>query len=70
VTSDPKPQNAVGHISTKGAVGYADADRYELSDVLEMKRRMRRILFEKFEILLGELLDVVRQRFETCPKIR
>jgi len=69
VTSDPKPQNAILHINTKCAVGYADADRNEISNILEVKRGMRGILFEEFEILFGEFLRVVRQSFETCPKV-
>jgi len=50
-------------------VGYADTNRNEISNSLEVKRGMRGILFEEFEILLGEFLHVVRQSFKTCPKI-
>jgi hypothetical protein len=69
VTSDPKPQNAIGHFNTKCAMGDADADRNEISNILKVKRGMRGILFEEFEILFGEFLHVVRQSFETCPKV-
>ncbi len=69
MTSDPKPQNAVGHINTKRPVGYADTDRDEISDIFEVKRGMSGILFEEFEVLLGEFLHVVRQSSKTCPKI-
>ena len=69
VTSDPKPQNAVGHINTKRTVGYADTDRNEISNIRKVKRGMRGILLEEFEVLLGEFLHVVRQRLKTCPKI-
>jgi len=69
VTSNPKPQNAVGHIHAKRTVGHADADRNEISNILEVKRRVRRILLEEFEVLPGEFLHVAWQRFKTCPKI-
>ncbi|MND02257.1 hypothetical protein D3C83_215720 [compost metagenome] len=43
--------------------------RNKVTDFLEVKRRMFRILFEEFEILLGEFLNVLGQRGEAGPEV-
>ena len=68
VAADPKPLNPVRSVVAQRTVVFPHPDRPDLPEALEMKRRMPRIGLEEFEVLVGDRLNGLRQRFVERPK--
>jgi len=69
VASYPEPKDTVRYVHAQCAIRDADASRNEVTDFLEVKRGMCRILFEQSEILSGEFLNMLWQRGEAVPEV-
>ncbi len=52
---DPEPLQPVGAFPGQGAIVQTDSGRVEHANFFEAKRRVARIAFEEFKILVGEL---------------
>jgi hypothetical protein len=56
--ADPEPYKPVRRFDREGTVVSPDPSRPEAADLLEVKRRVARILFQTRVRLIGELLDL------------
>ena len=59
--TDPEPHEPVCRFDGESAVMSPDPSRPEAADLLEVKRRMPRILFEPRVRLIGEIPNLGRQ---------
>ena len=66
--ADPVPEGARLDVRAERAMMCADANGSVHADVLEMQRRMSRIVFQEVEVLVRNRLDRGRQRFVAPPK--
>lgn len=58
--ANPEPHEPISDLDRESAVLTADPSRPETPNLLEVKRRVTRVLFETLVGLIGELLDVLR----------
>ena len=58
MAADPEPHEAVGRFDRERAVVTSDPSGPEAANLLELKRRMSRILLEMRIRLIGELLHL------------
>jgi len=56
--ADPEPYEPAARFDGKGAVVSPDPDRPEAADLLEVERRMTRVLLQPRVRLIGEVLDM------------
>ena len=70
VRTDPDPKQLVCGLDRKCAIVQADARRPELTDLLEVQRRMARIAAEQFVTTVSELLYFCGQCSIAIPEMR
>jgi hypothetical protein len=70
MAADPEPHKTVRSFDRKCSIVAADPNRPEAADLLEMKRRVMRVLFQVRVGSIGEPLDLWRQRTIARPEIR
>ena len=61
VAADPEPDDPIGRFGAVCPIVHADASRPELPYLLEAKRGMPGIPFQKFERAIGEIPNLGRQ---------
>ena len=69
MVADPESHKAVGGFDREGPMVTSDPSGPEATDLLEMKGRVTRVLFQVREGPIGELLDLGRQRSIVGPEI-
>ena len=70
MAADPEPHKAGRSFDRKCPIMTADPSRPEAADLLGMKRRVMRVLFQVRVGSIGEPLDLWRQRTIARPEIR
>lgn len=60
VGTDPEPHESISDLDRESAMVTTHPGRPETPDLLEVKRRVSRVLFETLVCLIGELLNVLR----------
>ena len=70
VRTDPEPNDALSGPDAHSAVTRTDARGPEAADFLQVKRRVTRILLEKFEASIRDTPDGWGKRPIAAPKIR
>ena len=66
----PEPKDPVVRVDSEGAIVQADADGMKPPDSLEVKRRVRRVGLQQFEILVCELANAGGKCIVAPPKAR
>ena len=67
--SDPVPQDPARCLDADGTAGVAHPDGPVPSDLLEVQRRMPGVRLQDAEVLVGQLLDVLRQPAVVLPEV-
>jgi succinylarginine dihydrolase len=70
VRADPDPSQIVGIFNCQRSVVQANANRPELTNFLEVQRRVPRICAKQFVAAIGELLNLGWQASVTIPETR
>ena len=68
--ADPEPQHAIGHVDGQRAIMRPHSYRVKTTCAFEMERRMSRIGFEDFELLVGQDTNPLWQRIVASPEGR
>ncbi len=68
MTTDPNPDEIIAVVNSQHSIMESDSGRPIITNLFEMKRSMRRILFQQFEILTSKLLSIFVQIFEALPE--
>lgn len=67
--ADPYPNIVNAILDGQCTVVKADSHRPVVAQSLKLQGRMTGILFKKFEVLAGQLLNFMRERVETLPEL-
>jgi hypothetical protein len=67
--ADPEPHKAVGGFDRESPIVTSDSSRPERADLLEMKGRVTRVLFQARKGPIGKPLDLGRQGSIARPEI-
>lgn len=70
VGPDPEPDQPLGRLGGERPMAEPDAGRPEASDLLDVQRRVRGVVLEKGEDLVGELLNGTRKSPVASPEVR
>jgi hypothetical protein len=70
VVTDPEPLKPVWTLPSKGTIVQTDSGGVKDADFLEPDRRVARIAFEEFKVLVGERADVVWKLPIVEPEVR
>ena len=70
VAADPEPQQAIRDVDSECSIVHPDTHRSVSAGLLEVERRVRRILFQKSKLRIGELSNVLRQPLVAIPESR
>lgn len=68
VGANPEPDDIAVFLDCKSAIGQSDSHRPETSNLLEVKRGMRRVLFQQREVLVRKSADLNRKSFVSRPE--
>jgi hypothetical protein len=70
MVADPEPHKAVGYFDRESPIVTSDSSGPEATDLLEVKGRVSRVLFQTREGPIGKPLDLGRQGIDSTPRKR
>ena len=70
MAANPEPNDGITVLNAKSSICEPNTHRSILANLLEVQRRMVGILFQKFVVLVGDLLDCGRKPLITIPECR
>ncbi|MGA7841300.1 MAG: hypothetical protein WCA34_10300 [Candidatus Acidiferrales bacterium] len=68
MSTDPNPGEVVAVWYRQSAVIHSHSHRPQLSDLLEVQRGMRGVVFQQFEVFSSDRLETFRKVIEESPE--